>query len=261
MKSKFFGHTLDEATAKTKKQHVIQYISYWRRGRVLRKFWGIVPITAQDAKTVYESDQDSLACLMMICSNGPSLDQKEVVEKFLLAVVARFKAFKKRVSMSSVGKRPRRASASKAKSSVLSELSGLENVVLNDFIDNVLDSEDVSEQRASASLPDSLPIESEEDRAARGEDEMAALDAVGDYEADPTVMLEDMPQDIVFKTLKVSCACDAVLVFACVCVCTRATSICVRENLHLHFLNFVCACACNREGTSHTSSRVDGRLE
>ena len=39
MKSKFFGHALDEATAKTKNQHVIQYISYWRRGRVLRKFW------------------------------------------------------------------------------------------------------------------------------------------------------------------------------------------------------------------------------
>jgi hypothetical protein len=38
-------------------------------------------------------------------------------------------------------------------------------------------------------------------------------------------------------------------------------SICVRENLYLHFLNFVCVCACNREGTSHTSSRVDGRLE
>jgi hypothetical protein len=46
-----------------------------------------------------------------------------------------------------------------------------------------------------------------------------------------------------------------------VCVCVRATSICVRENLHLHFLIFVCVCACNREGTSHTSSRVDGRLE
>ena len=38
-----------------------------------------------------------LACLMMICSNGPSLHEKEEVEKFLLAVVARFKAFKKRV--------------------------------------------------------------------------------------------------------------------------------------------------------------------
>jgi hypothetical protein len=119
-------------------------------------------------------------------------------------------------------KRPQRASASKAKSSVLSQLSGLENVVFNDFIDDELDSEDVSEQRASASLPDSVPIESEEERAAREADEMAALDSVGDYEADPNVMLEDVPQDIVIKTLKVSCACVPVLVFACVCVCACA---------------------------------------
>ena len=167
-----------------------------------------------------------LACLMMICSNGPSLHEKEEVEKFLLAVVARFKAFKKRVpSNSFVGKRPQGASASKAKSSVLSQLSGLENVVFNDFIDDELDSEDVSEQRASASLPDSVPIESEEERAAREADEMAALDAVGDYEADPNVMLEDVPQDIVIKTLKVSCACVPVLVFACVCVFVRARDV------------------------------------
>ena len=73
----------------------------------------------------------------------------------------------------------KKTSASKAKSSVLS--SGLENVLFNDFIDDELHSEDVSsEQRASASLPDSLPIESEEERAAREEDEMAALDAVGE---------------------------------------------------------------------------------
>ena len=32
-----------------------------------------------------------------------------------------------------------------------------------------------AEQRASASLPDSVPIESEEERAAREEDGMAAL--------------------------------------------------------------------------------------
>ena len=103
-----------------------------------------------------------LACLMMIHSNGPSLHEKEEVEKFLLAVVARFKAFKKRVPSNSCGdKRPQRASASKAKSSVLSQLSGLENVVFNDFIDDELDSEDMSEQRASASLPDSVPTESE----------------------------------------------------------------------------------------------------
>ena len=69
---------------------------------------------------------DSLvACLMMICSNGPSLHEKEEVEKFLLAVVLRFKAFKKRVpSRTFAGKRPQGASASKAKSSVMSELSG-----------------------------------------------------------------------------------------------------------------------------------------
>jgi hypothetical protein len=89
-----------------------------------------------------------------------------------------------------------------------------------------------------------VPIESGEERAAREDDEMAALNAVGDYEADPNVMLEDVPQDIVFKNLKVSCACVAVLVFACVRVCASAPSICVRENLYLHFLNFVCVCVC-----------------
>jgi hypothetical protein len=58
--------------------------------------------------------------------------------------------------LSFAGKRPQRASAFKANSSVLSELSGLENVLFNDFIDDELDSEDVSVQRASASLPDSV---------------------------------------------------------------------------------------------------------
>jgi hypothetical protein len=46
-----------------------------------------------------------------------------------------------------------------------------------------------------------------------------------------------------------------------VCVCVCVPSVCVLENLYLHFLNFVRVCACNREGsTSHTSVRVDGRL-
>ena len=52
----------------------------------------------------------------------------EEVEKILLAVVARFKAFKRRVQSKGCGAHPQRASASKAKSSVLSQLSGLENV-------------------------------------------------------------------------------------------------------------------------------------
>jgi hypothetical protein len=54
---------------------------------------------------------------------------------------------------------------------------------------------------------------------------MATLDSVGDYETDPNVMLEDVPQDIVIKTLKVSCACVPVLVFACVCVCVRTRDV------------------------------------
>ena len=112
----------------------------------------------------YSMGDSLLACLMMICSNGPSLDQKEEVEKCLLATVARFKAFTKRMPLKArLSKRPQRASASKAKSSVLSELSGLENVLLNVFIDDELDLEDVSEQRASDSLQDSVPKESEEE--------------------------------------------------------------------------------------------------
>ena len=30
----------------------------------------------------------------------------------------------------------------------------------------------------------------------------------------------------------------------CVCVCVCLPSICVRENLYLHFLNCVCVCVC-----------------
>jgi hypothetical protein len=176
----------------------------------------------------FSMGESLLACLMMICSNAPSLHEKEEVEKFLLAVVARFKDFKKRVPSYPNSKRSQRASVSKAKSSVLSQISGLEKVVFNDLIDNELDSEDVSEQRASASLPDSVPIESEEERAARGADEMASLDSVGDYEADPNVMLEDVPQGIIIKTLKVLCACVPVLVFACVCV-SQCVCACARR--------------------------------
>jgi hypothetical protein len=43
------------------------------------------------------------------------------------------------------GKQPQRASASKANSFVLSQLSGLENVLFNHFIDDELDPADVSE--------------------------------------------------------------------------------------------------------------------
>jgi hypothetical protein len=150
------------------------------------------------------------------------------VEKFLLAVVARFKAFKKRVQSYSNSKRPQRVphcvSASKAKSSVLSQLSGLENVVLNDFIDchTTMSSTSSSGQRVSASLPDSVPIESKEERAAREADEMAALDAVGDDECDAGgCASRHRHQD----SEGVVCMCSCVGVCVCVCV---TVCVCVR---------------------------------
>ena len=39
-------------------------------------------------------------------------------------------------------------------------------------------------------LSDSVPIESDKERASREADQMAVIDAVGDDEADPNVMLE-----------------------------------------------------------------------
>ena len=50
-------------------------------------------------------------------------------------------------------------------------------------------------------------------------------------QADASVMLEDVPGDIVFQnlnlSLKVWCARVAVLVFVCVCVCARGRRLCV----------------------------------
>ena len=125
-----------------------------------------------------------LACLMMICSNGPSLHQRRRrwTIFFLLSLRdSRLSKRKCRPGLLQENDPGASSSASKTKSSVLSQLSGLENVLFNDFIEDELDSEDVSELSASASC------------------------------------------------------------------------ICVRENLYLHFLNFVwvCACNCTATGKAH----------
>ena len=97
----------------------------------------------------------------------------------------------------------------------------------NDFTDDEFDSEEVSEQRASASLPDSVATESEEERAAREADEMAALDAVRDYEADPNVMLEDVPSRHRHQDSEgVVCMCSCVGVRVCVFVRARNVDMC-----------------------------------
>ena len=97
-KSKFHSHVLDEATARTKKQHLIQYISYWKGGRVIRLYWNIVPIKAQDAKTVYEADKSSLLPLtdgdekvLHKGNMGVGGDGASVISGGLTGVAARYK--------------------------------------------------------------------------------------------------------------------------------------------------------------------------
>jgi hypothetical protein len=55
---------------------------------------------------------------------------------------------------------------------------------------------------------------------------MSPKATISDYEADPTVMLEDVSQDIVIKTLKVSRRVHVLLCW-CLCVCVRARTVCV----------------------------------
>ena len=52
------------------------------------------------------------------------------------------------------------------------------------------------------------------------------LDAVVEFEADTTVMLETVPQDNVIKTRKVWWTCALVFVCVCVCVCVCAVYMC-----------------------------------
>jgi hypothetical protein len=58
----------------------------------------------------------------------------------------------------------------------------------NDFIDDELDSEDVSEKWDSASLPDSVPLESEEERAA-GEEDVQAVGQVKGWKVQQIVFV------------------------------------------------------------------------
>jgi hypothetical protein len=62
--SRFSAHAIDEATDKSHTQHLIQYISYWWKGEVRRRFWNIVPIEGQDAESIFCADVDSLLRLV-----------------------------------------------------------------------------------------------------------------------------------------------------------------------------------------------------
>jgi hypothetical protein len=68
------------------------------------------------------------------------------------------------------------------RSNVYCQISGLEDVIFNDFIkDDLIPSGDGQVASGSASLPDPVALETEEEKLEREQNECDALDAVGDY--------------------------------------------------------------------------------
>ena len=101
-----------------------------------------------------------LAALMIIDMNGPDIQAVHVVKARILEYINAWKNFKKRMpSRSSAGpKRPSRSAQDR--SNVYSHLSGLEDVLFNDFIkDDFIPEGDGQVASGSASLPDSVALE------------------------------------------------------------------------------------------------------
>ena len=79
-----------------------------------------------------------------------------------------------------------------------SQLSGLEDVVFNDFIkDDFIPEGDGQVASGSASLPDPVALETEEQRLEREQNERDVLEALGDYKCDARMSVENVP--VLFK--------------------------------------------------------------
>ena len=86
---------------------------------------------------------------------------------------------------------------------VYSQLSGLEDVASNDFIKYAFISEgDGQVASGSASLPDPVALETEEQRLEKEQNERDFLEALGDYRCDAVMSVENVPAVVNIKTLK-----------------------------------------------------------
>ena len=89
---------------------------------------------------------------------------------------------------------------------VYSQLSGLEDVVFNDFIKDDFIPEGggqvTSGNSGSGSLPDPVVFETEEQILEREQNERDVLDALGEYKCDAGMSVEDVPAVVNIKTLK-----------------------------------------------------------
>jgi hypothetical protein len=79
-------------------------------------------------------------------------------------------------------------------SNVYSQLSGLEDVVFNDFLkDDFIPEADAQVVSGSASIPDPVVVETEEQMLEREQNERDVLDTLVEYECDAGMSVEDVP--------------------------------------------------------------------
>ncbi len=96
--SRVFGHAIDEATDKSKQQHLAQCVAYIDNGRVCFEFANILGLPAQDAETIFNVDKNALILLfggaearMVSAQHGCSSDGAAVVIGKNTGVAARIK--------------------------------------------------------------------------------------------------------------------------------------------------------------------------
>ena len=86
---------------------------------------------------------------------------------------------------------------------VYSQLSGLEDVGFNDFIkDDCIPEGDGQVESGSASLPDPVVVETEEQMLEREQNERDSLEELGEYKCDTGMSVENVPAIVNIKTLK-----------------------------------------------------------
>ncbi len=150
----------------------------------------------------YVVDAAMRSTLMMMDTNGPDIQAVDEVKALILESVNTWKNYEKWVpSKGSQGTRaPRSAHATR---NVNSQLSGLEDVVFNDFIKvDFIPQGDGQVASGSASLPDPVALETEEQTLEREENERDVLEALGEYKCDAGMSVENVPAVVKIQTLK-----------------------------------------------------------
>ena len=122
--------------------------------------------------------------------NGPAIEAKDQLNALILEAINAWRNYKKRCflpSRISAGvTRATRSAQDQSRINVYCQLSGLEDVVMNDFIkDDLIPDGDEQGATGFAILLDPVALETEEQRIEREKNERAVFYAVGDYEVPP----------------------------------------------------------------------------